>query len=212
MKLIIMMTVLSVVSFAGAFFLTQWLGGPAPPPQQPTTAPVSAQEAELAKLQKLSPQERQLEELIREVRAELEKLRRRERELDERARRLRIAEETVNQTAKDAQNLNTKLIASVMPLQEAVKKLEQTRVVIEREEKANLKQQAKYFESIDAEQGATVLQKMCLGTQFDHAVKILASMKAKKVSEILGSLAETDLAPRILERMKRLRIEDQQEG
>ena len=212
MKLIIIMAVLSVVGFAGAFLLTQWLGGPPAPAPQPTTAPASAQEMELAKLQKLSPKERQLEELIREVRAKLEELRRRERELGERARRLQIAEATVSQTARDAQNLNTKLTASVMPLQEAVKKLEKTRLVIEREELASFKQQAKYYEGMKPVEGAKVLQEMCRGAQFDDAVKILTCMKPKSVSKLLENLADKTLTPRILERMKRLRINDQQEG
>jgi len=212
MKMIIIMAVLSVVSFAGAFFLTQWLGGSPPPPPQEAGAPVSPQEAELAKIEKLTPKEHQLEELIREVRAKLEELRRRERELDERARRVRIAEEMVNQTAKDAQNLSTKLTASVMPLQEAVKKLEQTRVVIEREEMANLKRQAKYYEGMKPVEGAKVLQEMCRGKQFDDAVKILTCMKPKSVSKLLENLTDRALPARILERMKRLRIKGEQEG
>ena len=72
-KLLMIIAVIAVASFAGPFFLTRWLGISAEPTLPAKKAPKDQTQAPtLAKTELLAPKERQLEELIKEVRKKLE--------------------------------------------------------------------------------------------------------------------------------------------
>ena len=207
MKLIIIIAVLGLMGFAGSFLVTQWLGGSAPPAGDQKAEQDQAGESPLAQMESLTPKQRQLEELIRDVRNRIEELRHQGRRLDEREKRVRIAQQELNKEAQGLANLRVQLAAPLIRLDEMIKELDNSRLKITAEERVSLKRTAKIYEKMESEKGAEILVAMCGGRQFDDAVKIISYMSDKAAARILENITDKTLGPRIIEGMKKVREE-----
>ena len=203
-KLLVVIGVLTVVSFAGSFFLTQWLGGsPEPPPGKEAPPP---QGAAPVTIQPLTPKAKQLVELIREVREKLEEIRRRSRELDVREKRLRIAEGMLKKDADDLEDLRIQLTAPLNNLKDAKDELDRTRVQIATGEVTKLKRVAKIFEKMPGEEGGKKIVAMCTNRQLDDAAKILNYMSDKGVAKIMAEIPDDKAVP-LVQALKQIREE-----
>lgn len=210
-KLIIVMAVLGVVSFAGTFVLSRWLGGS----NSPSDSNKNAKELEeqnpetqaLAKIEALTPKGQQLEQLIKEIRKKTLDVRRKSRELNEREKHIRIAREQLNKDAKDLESLRVQLAAPLLRLKEMMEELKRTRVNITKLETASLKRIAKVYEKMDTEKSGKQLMGMCANNQMDDAAKILHFMSTKGKAKVLAEITDTKLATQLVNKMKKVREE-----
>lgn len=157
--------------------------------------------------QQSQPKEAELYQLVEDVRARKRELDRRERELDERERRLALAENVLRKQAEELENLHVELSAPLANLKEASRKLRQSRLLIHKQEQANLKNIAAKYENLDEEAGSEILVSMCENGQESDAVKILYYLSERTTAKMLGAIPDRNLAAQLLDRMKRIEEE-----
>ena len=204
-KLLMIIGILCVVSFLATFMLTLWTAE-APLPQEGETAGAAV---ELARIEALTPRQSMLEDLIRDVRAKSEMLARRERLVNEQEERLKIAHQQLVADADRLKALHAELLAPLANLKEALAALERSRILIAREETANLKKNAKICGKMPNNGGSAVMIAMCKEDRFEDAAKLLYYMPDRNAQEVLAQIAAEDaaLACKLLERMKTIREE-----
>ena len=206
-KPMIVMAVFGVVAFAAAFGATKWLGGKGPAEEEAGAKGQATGPSLQEKLESLTPKERQLDEMIREVRQQAEEMHRRGRLLDEREKRFRIAQARLEKTAAELDKLPVQLAVTLNQLKDLKGRIDQSRILITTEEVANLQRVAKWFEKMDSEKGAQMLTVMCRNERTDDAVKILRFMTDKVATRILESITDTDdkLGAALINETKRVR-------
>ena len=208
---------LGLLSFAVSFVLSTFLGGsPQPASAGPAGEGASgAQGRALAQMSGLGqpavlPKAKQLDELIKEVRFRIQEYRRKQEALERREKRLRLAEELLKKQAKDLESLRMELVAPLTGLRETKAKLEQTRILIAKQEETNLKRTAAVYEKMDATSGGGIFVQMCADGQESDAVKILYCMSERAAAKLLAEIERTDqpLAAKLSAMMKRIQPEE----
>jgi flagellar motility protein MotE (MotC chaperone) len=205
---IAVVVVLAILAFAGAFVLSRRLNVPTGPAEaQANPAPTDAEtEAEKALAQKVPRlDEKQLYELVREVRQRLGDCQKREQELDEQDRRLRMARQVVERESQDLESLRVQVASSVTRLKETQADLEKTRTAIDKDEEANLKRVAAVYDKMDATSAGRIFEAMCANKQNGDAVRILHFMTDRSVAKVLAEFTDKQLAAQLSEQMKRLK-------
>ena len=209
---IIVMAGLGVISFAVSFTLSTLLGGP----PQPASAGQSDKPQQAGALGQLPgigsasvlPKAKQLDELIKEVRLRIDEYRRREKQLEKREKRLHLAEELLKNQAKELEALRVELVAPLTGLKEIKEELDQTRILISRQEEANLKRTAGVYEKMDSASGSAILVQMCANKQETDAVKILRYMSERAAAKVLAEMPDKSLAAKLSEMMKRVQPQE----
>ena len=209
-KMVIVAGVLGVVSFGGAFVLTQMFRpAPAPDAQGPTT---SQQAANLAlsglESMQMSVRESKLENLTSELNRQKMDLSKRSRQLDNRERQIKVAAGQLAEAARDLESMRLQLAAPLVRLKSLKESLEQTRLTISREETTNLKGIAKTYEQMSTESSSKVIEAMCTGNQIRDAAKILQFMSDRGRAKLLSSLSDQSLTARLFDMMKTIRQEE----
>ena len=208
---------LGLLSFAVSFVLSTFLGGsPQPASAGPGGEDASgAQGRALAQMGGLGqpavlPKAKQLDELIKEVRFRIHEYRRKQKALERREKRLGLAEELLKKQAKDLESLRMELVAPLTGLRETRAKLEQTRILIAKQEETNLKRTAAVYEKMDATSGGGIFVQMCADGQENDAVKILYCMSERAAAKLLAEIERTDqpLAAKLSAMMKRIQPEE----
>ncbi|MCE5326309.1 MAG: hypothetical protein LLG01_07815 [Planctomycetaceae bacterium] len=203
MKKIVIVAVAGVISFVGSFLIS---GAMAPPPSPPAAAvseapaPAPADEPPA-----LLGREKELDELVRDVRAKLEELRRKEDHLDQREKRLSVTQDQIKQQTVELETLRVSLVAPLARLKEARDQLERARVTVSAEERVNLKRAASIYEMMDPVRGGQILGEMCTNNQEDDAVRILYLMSERSAGKVLQEIKDKGLAARLFEKMKQIR-------
>ena len=105
----------------------------------------------------LNPAEKQLDELIRDVRARLQQLDRRERSLNEREKRLAMATDRLKKQSENLEKLRVELLSAITPLKTAKADLLKMRTIIKAQEVENLKSAAKMYTKMDPANAAKVI-------------------------------------------------------
>jgi len=203
---------LALVSFGGALLLSMLLGGPpqgperADRPEAPVAAPAGMS---LGMLDKMTPKEEKLNELVRQLNGQIEEYRRKARELELLEKRLDVSRELLKREAQQLEDLRLQLVKPLTELQEAKAELERTRITIQRQEEARLKRLAAVYEKLDADAGARIMESMCKNEQEDDVVKILYVMSERAAAKVLGKIGETnaELGARLVSKVKRIRQE-----
>jgi flagellar motility protein MotE (MotC chaperone) len=206
--LIAVVVVLAGLAFVGAFALSRRLNvqtGPAEAKAAPapTPEPGAAEKAAAQDVPRL--EEKQLGDLVREVRQKVIDCQKREQDLDEQERRLRMARQVVERESQDLENLRVQVASSVTRLKEAQAELEKTRTAIDKDEEANLKRVAAVYDKMDVTAAGRILEAMCANKQNSDAVRILHFMTDRSVAKVLAEFTDKRLAAQLSEQMKRIK-------
>ncbi len=210
LKLLIFL-VLGLVVFGAAFAVFYTIGtserraraldpNRSPDPLMNPTSPI-------AKLEKLSLTEHELEKLIHQVRNKLNELESRQSHLDQQQQRIEIAQADLKHQAEEIENLRLSLVAPLKELREARLELERTRILVTKEERARIQNMALMFEAMDPMMGAQTLTTMMQNGQADDAARIVFFMQERRAAKLVGEIADKSMAARLLERVKRIRTQ-----
>ncbi|MBW7990841.1 MAG: hypothetical protein FVQ84_12610 [Planctomycetes bacterium] len=233
-KLIIITASAGLVSFAGAFALG-WFTAPSPPgdpgesiqpeivsvgavPEMPLpvagTAGVigSASDSE-----RKAMTEKQLRNLVFEVREKVQEYDDKLQNLTVREQRLQRTQDTLKADIQNLNNLRIELATSVADIKSERDKLLKTRLEVAQTEKGNLVLIAATYDKMDTSSASKILVSMCTSqTQpdkidsqsrgFDEAVKILYYMTERTTAKLLAELAtaEPKLAAFLTQRLKQI--------
>ena len=233
-KLIIITAAAGVVSFAGAFVLG-WFTQP-PPASHPdeSVQPVLADVETVPEFpqpgigvigvvgtasdrEKKAMTEKQLKNLVFEVREKVQEYNDKLQDLDVQEQRMQRAQNMLKEDIKNLNNLRIELTSIVASLKDERDKLLKSRLEVAQTEKNNLVLIAATYDKMDASSAGKIVISMCAsqtqpdkvdsqGSGFDEAVKILYYMtertKAKLLAEITA--AEPKLAAFLTRRLKQI--------
>jgi len=244
-KLIIITAAAGLASFAGAFVLG-WLTKPSPSSRpdesvQPTLAGVEAVPelpqpgagvigavGTASDSEKKAMTEKQLKNLIFEVREKVQEYNDKLQNLEVREQRLQVAQDTLKEDIKNLNNLRIELTSIVANLKDDRDKLLKSKLEVAQTEKDNLVLIAATYDKMDASSAGKIMVSMCTsqtqperhspqiyhpegwvdsqGSGFNEAVKILYYMtdrtKAKLLAEV--TTAEPKLAALLTQRLKQV--------
>jgi len=209
-KYIFLLVGLAVASVVVSAALSALLGGrtKAPAPHAPAPGAPGRAEMLLGSLaggdEKPLPGQKEVNELVRELRLRLEEVQRREAELTRQERRVRLAEEALQARAKELEALRMELVGPLARLKEAMAELERSRVKVGQQEKANIQRIAATFERMEAEGGSGILTGICANNQTDDVVKILYYMSERSSAKLLAAMTDKALAARLTALMQRV--------
>jgi len=232
-KLIIMAAIAGAASFSAAFMLG-WLTTPgAATGGEPNQAAAAGGETGLkaqpeagvasgaAKSSaKTAMTEKQLEELIIEVREKLQKYNNKLQSLQTEEQRLQTTQDVLKKDIENLNNLRTELASMIVSFKEEREKLLKSRIEITQTEKTNLTSLAAAYDKMDATSASKIMSNMCtasgpqkevgdvkrIGSNFDDAVKILNYMSERAKAKLLADMANTEpkLAAALCERLKQI--------
>jgi len=210
-KLIIITVAGGLAGFAGMFALA-WFTKKTPPvqiSQAEQTTPVT-QEAEL-KLRPLQiptnsgssvagdsnmkhTTEKQLKDLVFEVREKIQEYDYKLKALKTREQRLQTVQDTLKEDIGELNNLQLELASTVASLKSEQDKLLKSRVEIAKTEKDNLISIAAFYDKMAAESAGKILTDInhAKNSSSDDAVKILYYMSERTKAKVLASIAETE--------------------
>jgi flagellar motility protein MotE (MotC chaperone) len=210
---IIIVVVAAGAAFVGAFFLSRHFNNAKPVgPAEATAAAApgagvldggTADKAATPEVPRV--EEKQLYELIKEVRQKVRECQKRDQDLDEQERRLQVARQLIERESQDLENLRVQVASSVARLKESQAELEKTRTAIAKDEEVNLKRVAAVYDKMDAVAAARILEGMNKNTQDTDAVKILHYMTERSVAKVMAEFTDKSVAARLCEQMKRIK-------
>lgn len=204
-KKIIILGVAAAAAFAAAFVMGgKGAAGPHAASKPAGGEPVAAEPGEGA-APALGAKEKELDELIKAVREKSEELQKRQEKIAQRERRMAIVQGQMKEQAGELESLRLSLVTPLARLKEAKDQLDRARVVIQAEEKENLKRSAKIYETMDAERSALIMAEMCATNQDDDVVRILYLMSERTAGKILQGLPDKTLAARLVMKIKKVR-------
>jgi hypothetical protein len=205
-----MIAAAGLISFAGTFAFGWLTKKPTPQAQSPEakqTAPVQQAGLKLAQPQmptvdgaaaddkmKTAMTEKQLKELIYEVREKIKEYDYKLQELGMREQKLQTTQETFKKDIKELDNLRIELASTVSSIKSEQDKLLKSRIEIANIEKSNLVSIAATYDKMDAAQAGKILSNMnqVKNNNADDAVKILYYMSERTKAKVLASIAETE--------------------
>jgi flagellar motility protein MotE (MotC chaperone) len=219
-KLIIITAAAGLVSLAGAFVFG-WLTQPplasrpdesglptlvgvetVPEFPQPGVGVIGAV-GTASNREKKAMTEKQLKNLIFEVREKVQEYNDKLQALGVREQRLQRAQDTLKEDIKNLNNLRIELTSIVTSLKDERDKLLKSKLEVAQTEKDNLVLIAAFYDKMDAESAGKILISMCTSqTQpgkvdsqssgFDEAVKILYYMTERTKAKLLAELTNTE--------------------
>lgn len=233
-KLIIITAAAGLVGFAGAFAFA-WFTKPAP-----ASSPDESGQATLTSVDTLPelPQpavgmtgivgtasdemkkamtEKQLKNLVFEVREKVQEYHDKLQALEVQERRLQMSQDTLKKDIENLNNLRVELATIVADIKSERDKLLKSRLEIDQTEKANIVLIAATYDKMDSSSAGEIFKSMCASqtqpdkvdsqsTGFDEAVKILYYMTDRTKAKLLAELTsiEPKLAAFITRRLKQV--------
>jgi flagellar motility protein MotE (MotC chaperone) len=233
-KLIIITALAGLVSFAGAFAMG-WFTAPSPPedpgesiqpgivsvgavPEIPRPVAGTAGVIDAADdSDRKAMTEKQLKNLVFEVREKVHEYDDKLHNLTVREQRLQRTQDTLKEDIQNLNNLRIELATIVADIKSERDKLLKTRLEVAQAEKSNLVLIAATYDKMDASSASKILVSMCTSqTQpgkidsqsrgFDEAVKILYYMTERTTAKLLAELTtgEPRLAAFLTQRLKQI--------
>ena len=228
-KLIIMIAVAGLVSFAGAFAFAWFTKTtPASRGDESSESTVARGKSELNLLQpevaatgtvgtvgdkmKKAMTEKQLKSLIYDIQEKMQEYNDKLQNLQVREQRLQIAHSLIRNDIEELNNLRIELASTVASLKSERDKLHKSRVEIAQAEKANLISIAATYDKMNAASASKILTNMSK-TQYgkgsnnlDDVVKILHYMTERTKAKLLAELvtSEPKLAAVLCRRLKQI--------
>ncbi len=210
MKKILIMLVLGIVSFGGAFGVGLLTNGPqeaaaatADRTTENATTNSTATAVDTVPVNPLAqgssdPQrsmtEKQLKTLIYDIRSRMEELSSRELDVEVREERLKMTMDELNSNIDDLNDLRVKLTSTVTSLQQQKDALEQTIVKISVTEKKNIQKTAVIYDKMQASSAAEIMVNMSTSSQLNYAVKILYYMSERTSAKVLAEIGKNEPA------------------
>jgi len=209
-KLLVIMGVLGLVSFATAFVLTQMFR--TAPEVRKTEEMIRQEQADRAALAgvetlKLGPREIELEKLIKELKRKRAELHQRTRNLEQREKRIQVAINQLKAEAAELETLRVQLAAPLVRLNELKQGIDKTRVMIAQSEDAKLKALAKTFAAMPPESSGGIITSMCADERIDHAAKIVWYMNDRDRAKLLAAITDAKVTGMLLERFTKIQQE-----
>jgi chorismate mutase len=163
----------------------------AQPQVQPTASDTAAEDKT-----KIAMTEKQLRELIYEVRDKIKEYDSKSQELTTREQKLQTAQETLKNDIAELDNLRIELASTVASIKSEQDKLLKSQIAVANTEKANLVSIAATYDKMDSSQAGKILSNMSQAKSGngDDAVKILYYMADRTKAKVLASIAETEPA------------------
>jgi len=211
-KMIIIVAGAGLISFGGMFAFG-WLTKKAPPAPQADAETKQDTDTNLPELKLTQPQvassgtaledkmkvaltEKQLKELIYEVREKIKQYDHKLQELSAREQNLQTAQETLKKDIKELDDLRIELAGTISGIKTEQDKLQKSKIEIAGIEKANLVSIAATYDKMDAAQAGKILTNMnqIRGGSGEDAVKILHYMSERTKAKVLAVIAETEPA------------------
>ncbi len=233
-KLIIITASAGLVSFAGAFALG-WFTAPSPSgdpgdsiqsgivsvgalPEIPRPVAVTAGVIDATDDSgRKAMTEKQLRNLVFEVREKVQEYDDKLQNLTVREQRLQRTQDTLKEDIQNLKNLQIELATIVVDIKSERDKLLKTRLEVTQTEKANLELIAATYDKMDATSASKIFVSLCTSqTQpgkidsqsrgFDEAVKILYYMTERTTAKLLAEIttAEPKLAASLTQRLKQI--------
>ena len=233
-KLIIITSAAGLLSFSGAFVLG-WLTQPAPAgrldePGQPTIASVdtvpelprpvvdmTGAVGMVSDREKKTMTEKQLKNLVFEVREKVQEYHDKLQNLGLREQRLQRAQDALKEDIQNLDNLRIELATIVADIKSERDKLLKSRLEIAQTEKDNLVLIAAAYDKMEASSASKILMSMCTSqTQpgkvdsqssgFEEAAKILYYMTERTKAKLLAELTtpEPKLAVFLTQKLKQI--------
>ena len=233
-KLIIITASAGLVSFAGAFALG-WFTTPSPSggpgeliqseivsvdavPEIPRPVPGMTGVVGVASgIERKAMTEKQLKNLVFEVREKVQEYDDKLQNLTVREQRLQRTQDTLKEDIQDLDNMRIELATIVADIKSERDKLLKTRLEVAQSEKNNLVLIAATYDKMDASSASKILVSLCTSqTQpgkidsqsmgFDEAVKILYYMTERTTAKLLAEIttAEPRLAAFLTQRLKHI--------
>jgi DNA repair exonuclease SbcCD ATPase subunit len=218
--------VVGLISFGGTFFLgmktkkpVAAVEGPNRPAEvnlvdlklnQPQI-PVPPEIAKIQNKQKIAMTEKQLKDLIYEVREKINEYDYKLQELELREKNLQAAKDTLKKDINDLDNLRIELTSTVSAIKAEQEKLQKTMVEIGTIEETNLKSIAATYDKMDAAQAGKILSNMNQtnkASNADDAIKILYFMSERTKAKVLAAIAETEpaISANFCQRLKKISV------
>jgi peptidoglycan hydrolase CwlO-like protein len=214
-KKLIIITAAGLVSFVGAF-AAAWFTNPttAPPPASaevagqlageqtgiilPAPTAAADSEADAFTKQRKTITEKQLKDLVYQVREKMQEYNRKLQTLELREQRLQIAQDSLKNDIENLNKLRVELASIVAGIKSERDMLLNSRVKIAQAEKVNLTKIAATYDKMDPEAAAKILTNMSqmqtgrADRNFDDAVKILNYMTERTKAKLIAAIAETE--------------------
>jgi flagellar motility protein MotE (MotC chaperone) len=228
-KLIIITSAAGLVTFAATFVLGR-LTKPAAAELQPASDQTNAAHEQAAAsdrqagIENAAPNtgeramtERQLKDLIYDVREKIREYNDKLKILDTREARLQVAQTSLKKDVDELNNLHGQLVSVIAALKSERDKLEKSRIEIAQTEKTNLTTIAATYDRMDPASAGQILANMCAGqlqqgagggriAAMDDAVKILHYMSERTKAKVLAEIAsaQPQLAALLVQRLKQV--------
>jgi len=214
-KLIIMTAAAGLVSFMGSFAIG-WLTKPKTAPLRasaeaagqlageqtdislPVPTAAADSEADAFKKQRKTITEKQLKDLVYQVREKMQEYNRKLQTLELQEQRLQIAQDSLKNDIENLNKLRVELASIVAGIKSERDMLLNSRVKIAQAEKDNLTKIAATYDKMDPEAAAKILTNMSqtqtgrADRNFDDAVKILNYMTERTKAKLIAAIAETE--------------------
>jgi flagellar motility protein MotE (MotC chaperone) len=230
-KLIIVIAVAGLISFAGAFCYVWFVKssadgqGPeaeafAPGPGAELSTPETAMEDVIdigGKAAGKGLKQQRFEELIYDVRQKIDEYNNKMKDIEVNEQRIKIAQEQLKKDIDKLNELRVELAGVVASVRSERQKLLDSRVKIAKAENENLMKIAATYDKMDAASAGKILTSMSKmqgsgdgESSFDDAVKILHYMTERTKAKLLAELvvSEPKLAAVLCQRLKRVAEEE----
>lgn len=237
-KSIIITATAGLVSFAGAFVFA-WLNNPSldsgpnelnqpalasgdtemqlPEPKADVIGDVNA----VPNAMKKTMTERQLKNLVQDVRGKMQEYNSKLQDLAVQEQRLQIAQDVLKKDIENLNNLRIELTSIIANIKSERDRLLKSRLEIAQAEKTNLVSIAATYDKMEASSASKIMTNMCLipdpnqaqgrgdsrlAGSFDDAVKILYYMTERTKAKLLAELATSEpaLSAALCQRLKQI--------
>jgi vacuolar-type H+-ATPase subunit I/STV1 len=228
-KLIIIIAVIGLISFGVTFFVgmkTKKVPVAAVTNIDPNAAveadklnlssprmaePVEGEDVMSAKRRELT--EKQLKDLIYEVREKINEYDYKLKELELREKNLQAAKDTLKSDINELDNLRIELTTTVSAIKTEQDRLQKTMIQISTTEENNLKSIAASYDKMDAAQAGKILSNMnqvSRNASADDAIKILYYMQERTKAKVLAAIAETEpaISANFCQRLKKISVKE----
>jgi flagellar motility protein MotE (MotC chaperone) len=150
--------------------------------------------------------ERQLQNLIEDIRERMREYRSKQKQLAQEEQRIQLSHQTLQEEIDRLNQLRVKLAALAQNLEQKQQQLQQSILQIESIEQANFQRLAATYDKMDTTQAARILGAMAAGPQSADAIKILYYMSERTAAKVLGEIgaAQPETASMISLKLKRI--------
>lgn len=150
--------------------------------------------------------ERQLQNLIQDIRDRMQEYQNKEKQLTKEAERIELAHQSLQEEIDRLNQLRNKLSVLTQSLDDKEQQLKKSLLQIEKVEQDNFKRLAATYDKMDTTQASRILSNMASGPQYSDAIKILYYMSERTSAKVLGEIGsnQPELAAMISMKLKRV--------